>query len=473
MQNIDYTYLFHSITEKQNRVDVTVHRTGDKHSVSLAANDSQFIDRCSAYLPSRLADLIDIAAAVFAADRLTVRHGEIRCGIEIILPVRDPDYYNQPYIIEHLRDILYWYTEDIWSFYFVQRERYGRSAELQPRLLFGRTAVNEVILWSGGLDSLAGICNRAFEQPEARFMLLGTGGDNSVLGRQAKIASVVSANLGDRFNLKRVPLHLLYRGAYKIRDLNKISRSRGFVFLALGSVCALLEGRSELFVCENGIGAINLNFSGSELGLDHACSVHPISLIMVSNLISQVIGSPFAIRDPFVFSTKAQMCEIFHWVPEAIRAAIPLTVSCDRQQRKLGQRLQCGRCSSCLLRHLALTAAGVGDETQYDSYPVQGDIPGNRHYWAMSQQVETMRGLLEEGNERDIWNRLTLEYPDTLPDLANSLATWFGSDLPSIQRQIIGLYQRHISEWEFLQRQSNPAVLAYQDLSAAHVAARR
>lgn len=257
MQNIDYTYLFHDISEKQNGVDVTLHKTGEKRSISVAANDSQFIDRCSAYLPSHLADLVDIATAVFAVDRMTVRDGGLRCSIEIILPLRNPGYYGQPHIIGHLRDILYWYTEDDWLFNFVPRESYGRSAELQPRLLAGRAAADEVVLWSGGLDSLAGICNRWRDRPSTRFLLFGTGGDNTASGRQAKIASLVGASLGDNFALIRVPLHLHYDETRKIWKLNRICRSRGFVFLVLGSVCALLEGREELLVCENGIGFQN------------------------------------------------------------------------------------------------------------------------------------------------------------------------------------------------------------------------
>lgn len=157
-------------------------------------------------------------------------------------------------------------------------------------------------------------------------------------------------------------------------------------------------------------------------------------------------------------------------VPESLRPVIPLTVSCDRPQRKPGRRLQCGSCSSCLLRHLALIASGVGDKTEYDSYPVQQSIPRKSHYWAMNQQVETMRPFLDNW---DAWSRLALEYPDTLPDLANYLSRWSGSDLPSIQKLIIGLYQRHISEWEYLLSRSKPTMLAREYLNSPRVVAHR
>src|SRR6266540_1474349 len=81
-----------------------------------------------------------------------------------------------------------------------------------------------------------------------------------------------------------------------------------------------------------------------------------------------------------------------------------------------------------LLRPILSTLKHYGDETEYDSHPVQQPIPGNSHYWAMSQQVETMRPLLDKLDKRDAWNSLALEFPDTLPDLANYLSTWSGSD---------------------------------------------
>lgn len=472
------TFQFSSIAEGLSRVDIATHETGEMRSVSVAVNDHQLIERSSAYLPSRLANLIDIATAVYAADRLGLRrnrtlYGETRRNIEVILPVRNPDYFNQPHILERLSDTLYWYTEDNWTFKFEYRDTYGRSAERQPRLIPSGTAPDTVILWSGGLDSLAGACNLQFNDATTRVRLLGTGGDKTALGRQTKVASILRNNLGDKFTLRQVPLHLHYGRDYKIRDLNRICRSRGFVFLLLGAVTALLEGCKELLVCENGVGAINLNFSGSELGLDHTRSVHPISLIEVSDLISELAELPFAIRNPFLFQTKAQMCEVFHWVPERIRKAIPATVSCDRPQRRPGQRLQCGHCSSCLLRHMGLIVSGIGDYTLYN-HPLLQPTPSRSHYWAMSQQVETLRASLENtgvGNNENRyvrasvpagWDRLALEYADTLPDLANSLAASSGSDISSIQQQIVCLYRKHIWEWDYLQREVEASMLIHR-----------
>src|SRR5205085_10815902 len=153
---------------------------------------------------------------------------------------------------------------------------------------------------------------------------------------------------------KRVRVHvdLIHGPDFGRNDLNRIPRSRGFVFLLLGAVCALLEGKDELFVYENGIGAINLNYGSPEVGLDQSRAVHPISLIEMSHLVSNTLDAPFAFHNPFLFTTKAQMCEVFNRLPEQflvqVNRLVSKTVSCDRRSRIPKELMQCGCCSSCL-----------------------------------------------------------------------------------------------------------------------------
>ena len=45
-------------------------------------------------------------------------------------------------------------------------------------------------------------------------------------------------------------------------------------------------GEKVLYLYENGIGAINLPYRESAVGLDHSRSVHPLTLLMVSEVVS-------------------------------------------------------------------------------------------------------------------------------------------------------------------------------------------
>ena len=77
----------------------------------------------------------------------------------------------------------------------------------------------------------------------------------------------------------------------------------------LGAACAYLMGQKVLYLYENGIGAINLPYRESAVGLDHSRSVHPLTLLMVSDVISELLGQEFEVKNPFLFWTKAEMCK--------------------------------------------------------------------------------------------------------------------------------------------------------------------
>lgn len=98
--------------------------------------------------------------------------------------------------------------------------------------------------------------------------------------------------------------------------------------MLLGSAYACLEGQARaLAVYENGIGAINLPFRASEVGLEHTRSVHPLSMCCVSQFVSMLIGEPFLVHNPFLWSTKAEMCRVLDELDVSDIAWE--TVSCD------------------------------------------------------------------------------------------------------------------------------------------------
>jgi hypothetical protein len=468
MSEPDYTYEFSDIGERQSYVKVTIHRTGEERTFTICVDDED-LARCRRRdVSQKLADLMDIAVAVYAADRTSKREPDIQCNIKINLPVRHPEVFNNPDILKRLEDILYWYTEDNWSFQFHRRQSCGRFAEWQSN--FSTDAgeaveASEVALWSGGLDSLTGLYNRLSERSSSRFTLFGTGGNNIVHQLQKEIALGAANILSASIELVRVPIHLIHK-TYKLRQLNRISRSRGFVFLLTGAVCALLEGSNELFIYENGIGAINLNFGAPEVGLDHSRSVHPNSLIMMSDFVSAVIGVPFAFRNPFVFSTKAQMCRIFAPLPKSqhnsVLKLIANTVSCDRCRRKPKQRIQCGVCSSCLLRRQALLAAGLEDRTDYLYASTTSD---ESHLPHMLFQIEKLAACV---NSKEAWRDLSIAFPETLPDAARQMARFQEVSRDYIQDSLINLYKQYIREWDRVGPMLLPNLALSKDLQAIH-----
>jgi hypothetical protein len=100
-------------------------------------------------LTARLIDLIDLARAVYVADRISPRRGwgkydpyglQWRRHFAIRLPVREPELWSRPTLYRSLCALLEYFTDDCWSFEFVQRsnsscreEQQGFLFSMQPK----------------------------------------------------------------------------------------------------------------------------------------------------------------------------------------------------------------------------------------------------------------------------------------------------------------------------------------------------
>ena len=100
-------------------------------------------------------------------------------------------------------------------------------------------STDEVALWSGGLDSLAGICGRLASQPEKRFTMVSSGTNTQVQGKQSDIARWLYSRYPGKTKLIQIPINLAY--PQDRPATNDAFRVRGFTFKILGAVCALLE----------------------------------------------------------------------------------------------------------------------------------------------------------------------------------------------------------------------------------------
>jgi hypothetical protein len=332
-------------------------------------------------------------------------------------------------------------------FEFVKRVDSGRVVEQQPLLSSADPYVDEVTLWSGGLDALAGLYTRLKENPEISFMLFGTGSNDNAYARQEQVFQALQPSFPNRLNLCRAPIRF---SESNLHTKNKISRARGIVFTLLGSACAYLMGQRVLHLYENGIGAINLPYRKSAVGLDHSRSVHPLTLLGVSNLMSDLIGEEFKVRNPFLFWTKAEMCQ---QLAEDAKCELPfLTISCDSPHRK--QPIQCGYCSSCILRKQALAVSQVKDQTHYivphATRPV-GDI--RLYLQHMLAQVSTFKELLNCSESATTqWKSLTKRFPE-LDDIVDRTHGVEGLTSLEMRKCLIRLYQTYVSEWDTIEPQ--------------------
>ena len=413
-------------------------------------------------LPARSADLLDVVMAVYTADRRSRRDlTEGRTGrraIEIRVGLRDPAHWTERGLLQGLQELLYWVSEDEWSFRFEERKG-GPSAPEAEHFLFALPPEPPVTvsLFSGGLDSLAGLaCHLQEVHDGSRVLVSGSTHSRLKHRQQAQVASIQTAleehtpGAGARVSHVAVPFGI--RASRGQRE-EKGQRTRALVFLALGAVAAVQARADTLWVYENGIGALNLPLNESQLGVDNYRGVHPRSLRMSEGLVEQALDQPVHIRNPFLFRTKAEMCR---GLPAAgLVDTVRDTVSCDSFPLRVKDTPQCGSCTSCVLRRQALSSSGL---TCYDSSEVYRDDLSDPSTQSQDRLfgLEVMRGQVYRLDQclsaENPWLAFTTEYPE-LGRTQAEVAEHEGLEPGWVRDQLVRLYQSYVCEWRLFSQQ--------------------
>ena len=434
----DYTFVFEPIQNQSTQVTLLTHLEDKRDYFTVSINDNALSINGLSTVPSISADLLDLAIAIHAVDRLIKRHTETTLSFRVELPIRNFDVFTRSDVCNLLTKVLEWYTSDRWYFEFSKREVLGRYVEVQSQLPWRSLPVRniEVALWSGGLDSLSGLYNRLLTNLETHHILVGTGSNSYVLKRQKQIADVINQSFSSRTSLIQIPYHW-HNTPLPKKNFNQ--RSRGLVFILIGAACGYHMGCNSMFIYENGVGAINLPYSKGQVGSDQAKSVHPLSLLHISELLSSILKSPFQVSNPYWLWTKAQMVESL--ITAGGKDLIPLSSSCDRIHRLEEGITQCGVCTSCLLRRQSISALGVDDSTPYDNECINKN---GSHLGAMQYQVNRIRKLLRQA---DPWVSLSGEYHD-LDDIVDQISLCTNQKTSDLRRQIVQLYSKYVDEWK-------------------------
>ena len=409
-------------------------------------------------LPSRMADLVEVAMAAYTADRLSLRRFKgVATGqrqLHIRVAVREPDLWGSGAVISGLQEFLNWISGDDWSFDFIERNGVPMQTESEP-FLFGLPYEQplNVSLFSGGLDSLAGLAGHALKRPLASCILVSGYTNNRLFHQQRsqvkRIFEVLDQlPVNKRLELRHVAVPF---GVCKISNEReeKSQRTRAFVFFALGSVTALLAKSDTLWVYENGIGALNLPLNETQLGVDNYRGVHPRSLMIASSLFEEILEQTIHIKNPYLFTTKAKMCQAL--APAGLAQAIRDTVSCDSFPIRESGRPQCGFCPSCSLRRMSIQAAGLSrfdpvNGYRHDVLNVEPTLNKNQLYELSTTdyQVAKFKNCLAS---EDPWKSLTSAFPKLAVTCAE-LVVREGLASSDVVNDFLELFQTYVREWE-------------------------
>lgn len=417
-----------------------------KQPVRYTLNDDGIARAFSAAVDPLLADLLDVAVGVHMADRLAVRsHANLQetmpspRRLALKIGVRCPDSWKRPRVKGALIELLQFLTLDSWDLRFVKLGA-RRGSETQQYLFDPDLPPNpDVGLFSGGLDSLAGTAIQFAEDRRRHFVCVSASPNNIQKAYQQRQFK----HLCGYFDRQATHVSI----GYSMRDGDRLlqepsRRTRGFAFLVLGVVVALSAHTDCLYVYENGVGAINLPYDLSQVGIDNTRAMHPQTLRSVASLVSFLAGRPFRVENRSLFLTKAELCG--HPAFRAVASLIPASYSCDGVTRK-GEH--CGFCTSCLLRRLAITSAGLSryDRTRYlndccslNWNPKRRQLRG---LCAMTWQASRLKRSLT-GVSR--WERMVLEFPELQAVLAELSIENGGV---KVTQQLVRLYEQHVCEW--------------------------
>lgn len=415
-----------------------------------------------------VADLLDVACSIMYADRKYRRSrqkdswtqslGWMRT-FKLTLGVREPNRWNEPATKSALERLLGWLTEDTWHLTFaMQPNPVRRPSDAQSALPF-RTASGRVVLFSGGLDSLAGLAALLQEDPKSPIYLMSAAAPR--MDTPERIAAKIRESYPQVEHVP-FPFHLVHANKQDQRADDSSQRARGFLFLAFAAAVAIGTGSSKIIGCENGIGAINLPVNWCQLGTQNTRAMHPRTLLEMQQFLA-IIGLPhLQLELPFLWKTKGELCRILAETP--LRDLARMTISCDNfpdhttPRRAPDVEIHCGECTSCLLRRVAAANAGL-EELDAPSLRYKLDLclplvgtktAPHEHLKYMIDQVATLRDVT--GLEAPV-SALLREFPELI-EVAAAVCTspeQFALPAQSDQRGVFGalhdLYQRYAAEW--------------------------
>lgn len=331
---------------------------GSSQTFNLAAGD--VFARNLMPLPETCNDLMRIACAVFHADCSVSRGGDARSdmgaawrrGFSANVKVSDPQLWARQDVREALVDAVEFLTEDTFQFEFEDlppgkpTQQYFNFAAREDERTF-----DEVILFSGGLDSFAGAL-QSLAAGTGNVVLLTHRSSQKAITRQTKLADY----LKERFPKRVLHVQITARRKATVAT-ERTQRSRSLLFTSLAYAVARALQISTISFYENGVISQNLPISGSVVGTSATRTTHPLSLVLLERLLGALGGSRIAIRNPFIWKTKAEVLEVIraHGAEDQIKHA----VSCTNLHTQSAEVSHCGDCTQCLDRRFAVFATGM------------------------------------------------------------------------------------------------------------------
>jgi 7-cyano-7-deazaguanine synthase in queuosine biosynthesis len=275
--------------------------------------------------------------------------------IHYVIRVRDEAFWQQKGVHDLLSEAITWVTGDeSHTFTFVA----GHSTP--PTGLFDDEQFNidtihgaKVALFSGGLDSLAGVV-QFLKEESGHICLVSHRSSTGIQNAQKLLIKELQSRYPNRIH----PYIFTCRHKGQ-RAPEETQRSRSFLFCAIAySISAALQ-QDRFCIYENGVTSLNLP-KREGMGLARASrTTHPRTIRLFEQFLAAMHEGPFAIETPFFWKTKT---DVLNTLRESGGSNLLCTsVSCSRTFKNAGLKTHCGGCSQCVDRRFAAVTSGLSD----------------------------------------------------------------------------------------------------------------
>ncbi len=325
-------------------------------------------------LPPLATDFVRIGMAVYVCDRLAKRdrHSAGASGLRnvaIAVQVGSPDFWLEDGVSSLLQESLRLLSDDHWRFSF-----FGPGGAWQ-RVFCGPPPSNPIIcLYSGGLDSAAGLANQLRNRKEPMVAVTAW---HQPRQKQRVFRHLTMLERRYKRRLLPVVVRTALRHPPRMSSQETSQRCRSFMFAALGGAVACALDSSVVEVYENGIGALNLPLMRDMAVAARATkSAHPQFLRLMGELTTRVAGREIEFKLPFQEWTKAETVRTLS--EDGLQELARDSVSCVHYPRRVpGRGKSCGVCPACIGRRQALLTAGIDEDPRryhYDLFRSPGEF---------------------------------------------------------------------------------------------------
>lgn len=306
------------------------------------------------HVGARTLDLLEIAAYVYAADRLVsrgrsnaVEYNAWGRTLDFRIRVRDYDFWSQETVRNQLSKTLQYMTGDMEvSFSFEP----GHSTAPTGMFDSDKTravspgADDHIALFSGGVDSLAGALD-LLTSDTGRVLLVSHESSTGVVRTQRALVESLQGQYGERVVHYRFGCQLIGQ-----RAPEETQRSRSFLYAAIAFALCDAKGGGEFYVHENGVTSINLIRREDSGNARASRTTHPKAMRFMQDLLRIISERTITIRLPYLLKTKRDVMER---VDALCPSLLSSTVSCTRTYKLSGPATHCGTCFQCVDRRLA------------------------------------------------------------------------------------------------------------------------